>query len=384
MRNVYLDNNATTPVAPEVVEEMMPYFTELYGNPSSAHRLGVKSAAKIRESRKIVAEFLRCDVEEIIFTSCGSESDNLAILGALDSRPGKKHIVTTSVEHPAVLAVFKKMEATGYEATILGVDGEGQIDLEELHDCLRHDTALVSIMYANNETGAIFPMEEITRIVKSDPSRDTLLHVDAVQAIGKIPFDLSKLAIDLAAISGHKFHAPKGIGVLFCRKGVECTPIMLGGSQERGSRPGTENVPGIVGVARACELAEKNMNLYDTEVKWLRDKFEKVILETVPGARANGAGSPRLPNTSNIVFKGIDGRSMLLLLDEFGICASAGSACKSGAGVPSPVLEAMGVSLDDAVGSVRFSLSCSTTEDDIDYVLEHIPRVVKRMRKSSS
>jgi cysteine desulfurase len=284
------------------------------------------------------------------------------------------------------------MRTLGYDVTVLGVDGEGRIDLDELHDCLRDDTALVSIMYANNETGVIFPMEQIVEIVKGrggevsggESARTILLHVDAVQVIGKISLDLSRLAIDLAAVSGHKFHGPKGVGMLFCRKGTKCTPVFLGGSQENGRRPGTENVPGIVGIARACELAAENVARYGTEVKRLRDKLETGILESVPDTAVNGSGSPRLPNTSNIVFKGIDGRSMLLLMDEAGIYASAGAACKSGAGIPSPVLAAMGLPLEDAVGSIRFSLCSFTTEDEIDYALDVIPTIVKRMRRSSS
>jgi cysteine desulfurase len=380
LRHVYLDNNATTPAAPEVVEAMLPFFNELYGNPSSAHRLGTKSAVKIREARKTVAGFLGCDEEEIVFTGCGSESDNLAILGTLQSQPRKKHIVTTSVEHPAVLGVFDKLTRKGYDATILGVDESGQINLDELRECLREDTVLVSVMFANNETGVIFPMNDVAGIVKGAFNGDVTLHVDAVQAIGKIPLDLSKIAFDLVAVSGHKFHAPKGIGVLFHRRGLECEPVFQGGSQERGRRPGTENVPGIVGIARACELAGQKMDYYNTEVRRLRDRFEDGVLGAVPDTAVHGAGCDRLPNTSNICFKGIDGRSMLILLDEVGISASAGSACKSGAGVPSPVLAAMGVSLEDAVGSVRFSLSYSTTEEDVDYALEQIPPIVKRMR----
>lgn len=392
MRHVYLDNNATTSVAPEVVEEMLPCFTEHYGNPSSVHRLGTKPAAKIRDARKKVAAFLGCDETEIVFTSCGSESDNLAILGALEALPDKKHIVTTAVEHPAVSGVFERKKALGYDVTTLGVDGEGRLDLDELRRCLRDDTALVSIMYANNETGVIFPMREIVEIVKgrgetrgaSASTSPPLLHVDAVQAIGKIPLDLSRLAIDMIAISGHKFHGPKGVGVLFCRRGVPCKPVFFGGSQERGRRPGTENVPGIVGIAKACELAAKNLDHYGSEVRRLRDKFESTMLATVPDTRINGGGPPRLPNTSNIVFRGVDGRSMLLLMDEAGVYASAGSACKTGAGVPSPVLAAMGVPIEEAVGSVRFSLSASTSEADIDYALEIIPPIVERMRRSRS
>jgi cysteine desulfurase len=378
MRIVYLDNNATSRVAPEIVEAMTPFFTDFYGNPSSVHRLGAEPAVAIVEARRSVASLLGCAEDEIIFTSCGTEADNLAVYGVLEATPEKKHVVTTAVEHSAVARAVQRMEAKGYDATFLAVDGDGRINMTALERSLRDDTALVSVMYANNETGVLFPMEDIARVVTG---RGIPLHVDAVTAVGKVPFDLSRLPVDLLAISGHKFHAPKGIGVLFCRNGTRFDPPMAGANQERGRRPGTENVPGIVGIGKACELAARKLDYYDTEVRRLRDRFEAGLLASIPDAAVNGARSPRVPNTSNVMFRGVDAHAMLRLLDEAGICASAGTACKSKGGQASAVLGAMGLAAEDAAASVRFSLSASTTEEDVDYAVDEIPKIVATMRR---
>ena len=378
-RTVYLDNNATTKVAPEIVEAMTPYLTQFYGNPSSVHRLGARPAGAIRAARRSIAGLIGCADEEIIFTSCGTESDNLAIQGVLDATPDKKHIVTTAVEHSAVTKVFQRLESKGYQATYISVDHDGKIDTAQLANSLTDDTALVSVMVANNETGVLFPMEEITSIVKQ---RDIPLHVDAVTAVGKVPIDLSKFPVDLLAISGHKIHAPKGVGVLYCRSGTPLEPQMLGAGQERGRRPGTENVPGIVAMGMACEVAAQKLKTYDTDVRRLRDRFEAGLLDAIPDAIVNGANSPRIPNTSNVLFRGVDAHAMLLLMDEVGICASAGSACKSRAGQVSAVLMAMGLAPEDAGASIRFSLSAWTGDEEIDYALTEIPKIIARMRRS--
>jgi cysteine desulfurase len=379
MRNVYLDNNATTAVLPEVFEAMRPYFSEQYGNPSSVHRQGSGPAAAMRAARATIAGFLGCSEGEVVFTSCGTESDNLAIRGILEGERTKMHIVTTAVEHPAVLNPFRRMKAMGHELTILGVDARGMLDLDELRSTLREDTALASVMYANNETGVVFPMEKIAAICRE---RGVPLHVDAVQAIGKLPIDLSTLPVDMLALSAHKFHGPKGVGAMFVRQPARYHPILLGGSQERGRRPGTENVAGIAAMAKACELAAQHMDDYNTRVAALRDRMETGLLERIPDSEANGNASPRLPNTSNLLFRGVDAVTLTVVLDEVGICASAGSACKSGAGVASPVLTAMGRSPEEAASSVRLSLSTMTSDEDIDYVLEQIPAAVARMRSA--
>jgi len=381
MRKVYLDNNATTAVLPEVFEAMRPYFTEQYGNPSSVHHQGSGPATAMREARTTVARFLGCGEGELVFTSCGTESDNLAIRGVLEGERTKMHIVTTVVEHPAVLNPFRRMKAMGHELSILGVDAQGMLDLDELRSTLRDDTALASIMYANNETGVVFPMDEIAAICRE---RGVPLHVDAVQAIGKLPIDLATLPIDMLALSAHKFHGPKGVGAMVVRQPTRFHPILLGGSQERGRRPGTENVAGIAAMAKACELAAEHMDDYSTRVVGLRDLMEAGLLERVPDTDVNGGASPRLPNTSNLLFRGVDAVALTVLLDEVGICASAGAACKSGAGVASPVLTAMGRSPEEATSSVRLSLSTLTTTEDIDYVLEQLPPVVERMRSGSA
>ncbi len=376
---VYLDNNATTRVAPEVVTAMMPYLTEHYGNPSSMHRFGAEAEAGVSAAREQVASFLgAAATSEIVFTAGGSESDNLAIWGTLQAYPQRKHIVSTRVEHPAVLGLCRELESRhGYEVTWLGVDRRGRLDLEELRGALRPDTAVVSVMAANNETGVIFDVESIGAIVKA---AGVVFHVDAVQAAGKLPLDMRASTIDLLAISGHKLHAPKGVGALYVRKGTKLRPLIAGGHQERGRRAGTENVAGIVAMGVACHLAGAGREEEAARLGALRDRLESRLLAAVPDCRVNGDPQRRLPNTSNISFEFIEGEGILLLLDRAGIAASSGSACTSGSLEPSHVLKAMGVPFTSAHGSVRFSLSRYNTPEEIDYVAAVVPRVVERLR----
>ncbi len=380
MRTIYFDNNATTKVADEVLEEIKPYFCELYGNPSSMHTFGGQVGIKIREAREKAAALLGCDPGEIIFTSGGTESDNAAINGVLTATPDKRKVITSRVEHPAVLSVCKQLEDRGYTVIELKVDKQGRLNLDELEKQIDDDTALVTIMYANNETGVIFPVEQIAELVKS---KGSVFHTDAVQAVGKIPINLSKSSIDLLSISGHKLHAPKGVGILYVRKGTRLAPFMLGGHQEKGRRAGTENVPSIIGLGKACELAMQNFGEENKRVKNLRDKLEKAILKKCPDCMVNGDTENRLPNTSNISFEFIEGEAILLMLDKFGICASSGSACTSGSLEPSHVLRAMGVPFTAAHGSIRFSLSRYNTEEEVDYTIEKMPEIVNRLRKMS-
>ncbi|HJA07620.1 MAG TPA: cysteine desulfurase NifS [Candidatus Mailhella merdigallinarum] len=377
---IYLDNNATTRVAPEVVEAMLPMFSELYGNASSMHTFGGQMGRYVSRAREQAAELIGALPEEIIFTSCGTESDSTAIYSALETQPEKRHFITTRVEHPAVLALGHLLETKGYDVTWLGVDSRGRLDLDELAAAIRHDTALVSIMYANNETGTIFPMRDIARIVKE---KGVQLHVDAVQAVGKEAINLRELPIDYLALSGHKLHAPKGIGVLYVRRGTRFRPFLRGGHQERGRRAGTENVPYIVGLGKACELAGRFMQEERVRVSALRDKLEQGLLEAIPNAIVNGDVEHRLFNTSSIAFEAVEGEALLLMMDQFGICASSGSACTSGSLEPSHVLRAMGVPFTYAHGSIRFSLSRYTTQADIDTVLEVFPPIVKNLREIS-
>ena len=380
MKTIYFDNNATTKVAEEVSEEMKPFFCELYGNPSSMHTFGGQIAARIRKSRQQVTNLLGCDPAEIIFTSGGTESDNAAINGVLATAAHKRKIITSRVEHPAVLSVCKQLKDRGYTVVELEVDKQGRLDLGELEKQIDDDTALVSIMYANNETGVIFPVEQIAELVKS---KGSIFHTDAVQAVGKIPLNLSKSNIDLLSLSGHKLHAPKGVGVLYVRKGTRLSPFMLGGHQEAGRRAGTENVPSIIGLGKACELAAKNIKEENERVRKLREKLEKAILKSCPDSQLNGDPDNRLPNTSNISFEYIEGESILLMLDKFGICASSGSACTSGSLEPSHVLRAMGVPFTAAHGSIRFSLSRYNTEKEVDYTIEKMPPIINRLRELS-
>ena len=377
MSDVYADNNATSKVAEEVVEEMIPYFSRFYGNPSSMHFFGGQVEKKIVSAREKVAGFLGAETSEIVFTSCGTESDNVAIRGILESNPEKRHIITTRVEHPAVLNLCKYLGKRGYRITELGVDKQGGLDLNELRDRITDDTALASIMYANNETGVIFPIEKAGEIIKG---KGALFHCDAVQAGGKIPLDMKKSTIDLLSISGHKLHAPKGIGALYIRKGTKFTPFFIGGHQEKGRRGGTENVPYILGLGKACLLAARNMEEEQARVKNMRDKLEDELLKRCPDVRVNGDQTRRLPNTLNISFQYVEGESILLLLSEKGIAASSGSACTSGSMEPSHVLRAMGVPFTAVHGSIRFSLSRYNTDEDIDYIIETLPPIISYLR----
>jgi cysteine desulfurase len=380
MKTIYLDNNATTKVADEVLEAMLPYFTQLYGNPSSMHTFGGQVGQRIRDAREQVAALLGAMPEEIVFTSCGTESDNSAIRSALLTRPDKKHIVTSRVEHPAVHALCSHLSTQGYKITELPVDKNGILDLENLEKSLTPDTAIVSLMWGNNETGVIFPVEEAARMAHE---KGILFHTDAVQTTGKIPINMKNNVIDMLSISGHKLHAPKGIGVLYVRRGTKFSPFLIGGHQEKGRRGGTENAAGIIGLGKACELAAKNMDRENTHVKRLRDKLEQELLKKIPHSRVNGDIINRLPNTTNISFESVEGEAILLLMNELGICASSGSACTSGSLQPSHVLRAMGVPFTMAHGSIRFSLSVYNTEEEVDFVIEKMPAIIERLRGMS-
>jgi cysteine desulfurase len=380
VKTVYVDNNATTKVAPEVLEAMLPYFTELYGNPSSMHFFGGQVQKKVDEARDKVADLLGAEPSEVVFTSCGTESDNAAILGTLDSYPEKRHLITTRVEHPAVGNLSTYLGRKGYRVTELSVDREGRLDLDELRESITEETTIVTVMYANNETGVIFPVEELGEIVKA---KGIPFHTDAVQAAGKISLNLKKSTIDMLSISGHKLHAPKGIGVLYIRKGTKFSPFLIGGHQEKGRRGGTENVPYIIGLGKACELAKKSLNEENTRVKALRDYLEAKLLEKIPNTLVNGDRKNRLPNTVSVSFEYVEGESILLLLSDLGICASSGSACTSGSLEPSHVLRAMGVPFTAAHGSIRFSLSVYNTKEEMDYIIEHLPPIIQRLRDIS-
>jgi cysteine desulfurase len=380
VRPIYLDNNATTRVAPEVLETMLPYFDRLYGNPSSMHFFGGQVARKIREARAQVAALIGAHPEEILFTSCGTESDNAAIRSALAANPQKRHIVTSRVEHPAIRALCAHLAGEGYRVTELPVDSEGRMDMHLYERSLTRDTAVVSLMWANNETGVLFPVERAAELARE---RGIPLHTDAVQAVGKIPIAMQTNAINMLSISGHKLHAPKGVGVLYVRKGTRFSPFLIGGHQEKERRGGTENTPGIIGLGKACELAAQNMETENTRVKRLRDKLEYELLGRIPSSRVNGDLFRRLPNTTNISFEFVEGEGILLMMDEFGICASSGSACTSGSLQPSHVLRAMGVPFTMAHGSIRFSLSIYNTEEEIDLVIDKLPPIIEKLRSLS-
>ena len=380
MRTVYVDNNATTRVADEAVEEMLPYFTKFYGNPSSMHSFGGRVGRKIEEAREKVARLIGAIPSEIIFTSCGTESDNAAILGTLESYPEKRHIITTRVEHPAILTLCKYLQKKGYKITFLPVNNNGALDPIQLEEAITDDTAIVSVMYANNETGVIFPVEKIADITKK---YGVVFHTDAVQAAGKLDINMKNNNIDLLSLSGHKLHAPKGIGVLYIRRGTRFRPFLKGGHQENGRRGGTENTASIIGLGKACELALNNIKIEQEEVKRMRDRLEKGLLERVSHTRVNGDTVNRLPNTSSLGFEFVEGEAILLMMDKLGICGSSGSACTSGSLEPSHVLRAMGVPFTYAHGSIRFSLSHYNTDEDVDYILEHMPKIITRLRELS-
>ncbi|NWF59964.1 MAG: cysteine desulfurase NifS [Fischerella sp.] len=377
---IYLDNNATTKVDPEVVEAMLPYLTDYYGNPSSMHSFGGQVKKAVNQAQEQVAVLLGADESEIIFTSGGTEGDNAAIRAALLAQPDKRHIITTQVEHPAVLSLCKQLEKQGYNVTYLSVNHEGQLDLNELEASLTGNTALVTIMYANNETGVVFPIEQIGVQVKE---RGALFHVDAVQAVGKIPMNMKTSTIDMLTMSGHKIHAPKGIGALYVRRGVRFRPMLIGGGQQRGRRAGTENVPGVVALGKAAELELLHLEEATARERKLRDRLEQTIIATIPDCQVNGHSTQRLPNTTNIGFKYIEGEAILYLLNQYGICASSGSACSSGSLEPSHVLRAMGLPYTILHGSIRFSLCRYTTDAEIDTVLAVMPGIVERLRALS-
>ncbi|MDP3478966.1 MAG: cysteine desulfurase NifS [Desulfoprunum sp.] len=380
---VYMDNNATTRVAPEVLEAMLPYLSEYYGNPSSMHTFGGQVGMAIQEARRQVAALLGAEPGEITFTSCGTESDSTAILSALQAFPEKRHIVTTRVEHPAVKSLCENLDRlTGHKhrVTRLKVAGDGTLDLAEYAAALTEDTAIVSVMWANNETGVIFPIAEMARMARE---RGILFHTDAVQAVGKVPINLKELEVDFLSLSGHKLHAPKGVGVLYVRRGTLFVPFLLGGHQEKGRRGGTENVASIVALGRACDLAAEKMKDENTRVKALRDRLEEGLLAAIPQSMLNGHKTERLPNTSNISFEYVEGEAILLHMNRYNICASSGSACTSGSLEPSHVLRAMGVPFTAAHGSIRYSLSIYNTEEEVDFVLEKMPEIIASLRQMS-
>ena len=385
MKTVYFDNNATTRVAPEVLDAMLPYFgEELYGNPSSMHAFGGGVARHLDRAREEVARFINAEPDEIIFTSCATESDNAAIRGTAEYYGSGLRVITTAVEHPAVLQPCRRLKALGHEMLELPVDGTGQLDLDQLDAELaktsKESPTLVSIMYANNETGVIFPMERISEICAA---HGAILHTDAVQIAGKAPVDVKKVPVNMLSMSGHKFHAPKGIGLLYVRRGTYLKPFLLGGHQESSRRAGTENVPYIIGLAKACELARLGMAREATALTAMRDKLEAGILATCPNVRVNGDRAHRLPNTLNVSFEYIEGEAIAYRLSDLGICISTGSACASGSLDPSHVIRAMGVPFTAVHGSVRFSLSRYNTMDEVDYVLRELPPVIRNLRELS-
>jgi cysteine desulfurase len=380
MNTIYLDNNATTKIAPEAFDEMIPYLTDLYGNPSSMHTFGGSLHNKIEEARERVAALIGAQLDEIIFTSCGTESDNTALMSAIESYPQKRHIITTRVEHPAVFNFAKHLARKGFRVTFIPVDSFGRLDMDAFSKALDDDVVVVSVMYANNESGVIFPIEEIGEILKE---RKIIFHTDAVQAVGKLPIDVKKLPVDMLSLSGHKIHAPKGIGALYLRRGTRFYPYIIGGHQENGRRAGTENIASIIGLGKACELAAKNIKKEVAYLSVLRDKLEKRLMELCPDVRVNGDRENRLPNTTNMSFEYVEGEAILLRSNEYGICASSGSACTSGSLEPSRVLRAMGVPFTAIHGSIRFSLSRYNTEEEIDTVIEIMPKIIKQLRELS-
>jgi cysteine desulfurase len=376
----YFDNNATTRIAPEVIEAMLPFLSELWGNPSSAYRFGKEVGRHVEAARERVAALIHADPKEVVFTSCGTESNNTAIHSALALDSRKRHVITTAVEHSANIKYGEFLQRHGYKVTYLPVEADGSIDLHVLDQTIRPDTAVVSIMWANNETGVIFPIEEIAALCRS---RNVLFHTDAVQTPGKIKIDVKSAGVDFLSLSAHKLHAPKGIGLLYVKRRTRFQPYLIGGHQERGRRGGTENVPHIVAFGRAAELAMSTLADENTRIRGFRDRLEQTILKTIPDSVRNGAKEPRLPNTANISFDFVEAEAILSMLDQLGICASSGSACTTGSVEPSHVLTAMGIQGRRARGSIRFSLGIYNTDDEVDYMLTHLPRIVARLREIS-
>jgi cysteine desulfurase len=376
-----MDNNATTQVAPEVVEAMLPFLREQYGNPSSMHAFGGRVGAPVEQARESVAKLLGAEQpSEIVFTSCGTEADSTAIWSALNTEPDKKHVVTTRVEHPAVRSLALHLKRKGYQVTELPVDSAGLLDPRDVERAITKKTAIISIMAANNETGVLFPIEEIGRIAAVHGVK---LHTDAVQLVGKERLSVRDLNVNMLALSGHKIHAPKGIGALYVKRGTRFRPFLIGGHQERGRRGGTEAVPNIVALGKAAELALAHVEDEQTRVRALRDRLEQGLLEAIPRSKVNGDQHKRLPNTTNISFEHVEGEAILLMMSDLGMAASSGSACTSGSLEPSHVLRAMGVPYTFAHGSIRFSLSRYNTDEDVDYVLEHMPPIIARLREIS-
>jgi cysteine desulfurase len=373
----YFDNNATTRVAPEVVEAMLPFLTEHWGNPSSAYRFGHKLAKQIEAAREKVAALINAEPREVIFTSCGTESNNSAIHAALVTHTSKRHVVTTAVEHSANIKFCDHLRKMGFEITLLPVESDGLLDIHLLEKSIRPDTAIVSVMWANNETGVIFPIEEIAAICRS---KEVLFHTDAVQVPGKLKIDVQDLGVDFLSLSAHKLHAPKGIGALYIKHHTRYSPYVIGGGQERGRRGGTESVADIVAFGRAAELVTANLKDEQTRVRHLRDRMENTILKTIPDAIRNGDREARLPNTSNLSFGGVEAGDVLKALDHVGICASSGSACTTGSLAPSHVLTAMGLNAARAMGSIRLSLGVYNTTEDVDYLLQHLPPIIIELR----
>jgi cysteine desulfurase len=373
----YLDNNATTRIAPEVIDAMLPFLRDFWGNPSSAYTFGHQLTKHLEQARNQVAALINADPREIVFTSCGTESNNSAIHSALLTHPGKAHVLTTAVEHSANIKFCDFLQKHGHPVTFLPVESDGTLDLHLLEKSIRPDTAVVSVMWANNETGVLFPVEEIAAICRS---KGTLFHTDAVQVPGKLKIDVKELGVDLLSLSAHKLHAPKGVGLLYVKRRTKYHPYVIGGGQERGRRGGTENVANIVAFGRAAELAMARLDDENIRVRALRDKLEQGLLTTVPSTSRNGAKEPRLPNTTNLAFQSVEAEGVLLLLDQVGICVSSGSACTTGSLDPSHVLIAMGCSAARARGSVRFSLGIYNNEHDVEYALKHLPPVIARLR----
>jgi len=385
MKTIYVDNNATTQIAPEVFEAMTPFLTAEYFNPSSMYEAAKPAAHAIAQARKDIArQFGLADPQQVLFTACATESNNTAIFGAAKANPNRRHVITTTVEHPAVLEVCKELKRDGYDVTFLDVDGDGNLDVGEFIRALRPDTLLVSIMHANNETGVVFPIEQLSRVAKeTDPA--IIFHTDATQSVGKVAIDLGRdfQHVDLLSFSGHKFHAPKGIGALYIKRGARCRPFMIGGHQEEGRRAGTENVPYIVGMAKALQLAAEAYQDEDVRVRGLRDRLEQAIVERIPCVVVNGRGATRLPNTLNVSCHFVEGEGILYQMSNYGICASSGSACTSGSLEPSHVLRAMKIPDAAVHGSVRFSFSRYNTDADVDRIIDVFPEIISNLRRVS-